>query len=210
MPKLCDTLVPARCWGVGVALYFVELDLFMWLSDRSGGLVRFERPSGADILSKIQNSPQMFLRLHTAGFMALPIGFRWFTMLFSLLVLGLMSMIALGELYIWRQPGQRAQFGRAGRVVAGTLAAMFLIPIMFWFTYKSTYIPGRALAYVEFLLVAVFLANLAILEARRPASALTRALLSGGILMLLYGGDGEHCGCEHDLARSGAISQPRH
>ena len=141
-------------------LYVFSLDTFIALSGRDGSHTRFDSPDAEELRAKLADLPAMIRSFFTGGLLYIPLGLKLVVVLvpfLAFLTMALNVLLAFG-------PDGPVGFGdrlwRASAVVLGTVLILTITPFIFWFTYKDTFLPPRAVAYAGTFIATAFLANL--------------------------------------------------
>lgn len=145
------------------AFYVFSLDTFIALSGRDGSLTRFDKPDADELRAKLADLPAMIRSFYTGGLLYIPLKLK--LVLSTVPVLAFCTM-ALNAVLAFGPDGP-VQFGdrlwRAVSVVLGTTLILVITPYIFWFTYKETFLPPRAVAYAGIFIATALLANLNLL-----------------------------------------------
>lgn len=168
---------------LGLGLYLVEGELYRKALNISSEIVRFEAPNVSDLVQKLIGLPAFLAKIYAGGLIPAPAYFRLATALSAVIGLG---AIALTLLFTMTNRAERAPAIRlfnAARIAVAAATLLIVLPVLFWFTYKEAYTPGRTVAFVQFWLPAFSLGLLG-LVLRQTSNTFTRAIFVTAVLGL--------------------------
>lgn len=155
---------------LGLGLYLIEGELYRTALGLSSEIVRFEPPSLSDQVQKLIGLPAFLIRIYAGGLIPAPTYFRLATALAAAIGVG---VIGLAMLFALAEQGGRAPAVRlfnAARIAIAAATLFIILPVLFWFTYKDVYTPGRTVAFVQFWLPAFSLGLLGLILRQRAGA----------------------------------------
>lgn len=168
---------------LGLGLYLVESELYRQALNMSSEIVRFETPNASDLVQKLIGLPAFLARIYAGGLIPAPTYFRLATALSALIGLGAIALTLLFAMTDRTEHAPAARLFNATRIAAAAAALLIVLPVLFWFTYKEAYAPGRTVAFVQFWLPAFSLGLLG-LVLRQASNTFTRAIFVASVFGL--------------------------
>ncbi|MDH5528646.1 MAG: glucosyltransferase domain-containing protein [Paracoccaceae bacterium] len=147
---------------LGLFLYFLEWQVLVSIDPHTAEVNRIGSMGSRELIAKLPALPNLWQSMHTGGLQNVPFALR-------LVHLALVATIALGVGFAMVNTMQRSRTTLAmtmARIGVAPVAILFVVPTLIWFTYPSTWMPGRVVGYLGFFVSGVAVCVLALLPTR--------------------------------------------
>lgn len=164
---------------VGLLLYGVEWQLYVATLEPVDEFVRFFAPTLDDLIAKVAHLPEFLVRTYAGALVPSSMMYRIVNAIAVVATAGVIGLSFVAALTDKAEPSTNARLFSALRIVVASVTLVVILPILFWFTYKEIYTPGRVVAAIGFWIPALLISALTLV--RQASNIPAKKVVSVGV-----------------------------